>query len=305
LSVASVSWAACPEGTKQTYKGCEAIDDEVTQGGEATKSAEERYFIDQPDLNDDYQIHLIYLLAKDSKDREWDINGNINLIIEKMNQQMFVATRKNKYSGGEGKRYKFDYRLDGKLDITFIRFDKKNSDLPKHPNAYIKKYLWKRGFNHPKKIYYSFAEIKTYDGGEAGVGMGTIFLGSKFNNTRPITGDVRRNFTHISLHEILHAQGVGFPCMPEVSRAHLKKNDKHMLGGGIWLNANIYGHNVQGCPQLKNSVFLTPTSEDSYDPYKVLCSRKIGGFNHPKMRLIETDIDQYEGPRCKWPIRGT
>ena len=26
LIMASVSWAACPEGTKQTYKGCEAIE---------------------------------------------------------------------------------------------------------------------------------------------------------------------------------------------------------------------------------------------------------------------------------------
>ena len=121
---------------------------------------------------------------------------------------MFVATKKNKYSGGEGKRYKFDYRLNGKLDITFIRLNKRNSELSKYPNDYIKRYLWKNKFNHPKKIYYSYAEIKTYNGGEAGVGMGTIFLGSKFNNTRPIIGDVRRNFTHISLHEILHAHSL-------------------------------------------------------------------------------------------------
>ena len=31
-----------------------------------------RFYIDQPDVNDDFQIHLIYLLAKDSDDREWD-----------------------------------------------------------------------------------------------------------------------------------------------------------------------------------------------------------------------------------------
>jgi len=29
-----------------------------------------RFFEDQPDVTDDYQIHFIYLLAKDSKDRE-------------------------------------------------------------------------------------------------------------------------------------------------------------------------------------------------------------------------------------------
>ena len=34
-----------------------------------------RYFKDQPDVNDDFQIHFIYLLAKKTKDKERDING--------------------------------------------------------------------------------------------------------------------------------------------------------------------------------------------------------------------------------------
>ena len=44
-----------------------------------------RFFEDQPDVNDDYQIHFIYTLAADSKDREWDINGKIEKIADKMN----------------------------------------------------------------------------------------------------------------------------------------------------------------------------------------------------------------------------
>ena len=34
-----------------------------------------RFFDDQPDVTDDYQIHFIYLLAKKTKDKERDING--------------------------------------------------------------------------------------------------------------------------------------------------------------------------------------------------------------------------------------
>ena len=30
-----------------------------------------RFFKDQPDVNDDYQIHFIYLLAKKTKDKEF------------------------------------------------------------------------------------------------------------------------------------------------------------------------------------------------------------------------------------------
>ena len=36
-----------------------------------------RFFEDQPDVNDDYQIHFIYLLILDGKDTELDISGCI------------------------------------------------------------------------------------------------------------------------------------------------------------------------------------------------------------------------------------
>jgi hypothetical protein len=259
-----------------------------------------RYISDQPDENDDYQIHLIYLLAKDSKDRKWDVNGNIGKIIDKANSQMFKETKKNKYSNGVGKIYKFDIRKDGKLDISFLRLDKNNSELPKHPNNYILEYLWENEFNDPRKIYFSFSEIKTNDGGEAGVGMGTVFLGSRYNKSKSPKGS---DFNHITLHEILHTQGVGFPCMPKVKHGHLK-DEYHMLGHGTRLNKKIYAHDVEGCPELRNSVFLSPTSEESYDPYQLVCLGKIGVFNHKDMSVIRTDFQtgkrNYAGPGCKW-----
>ena len=36
-----------------------------------------RFFEDQPDVSDEPQVHFIYLLNKDSEDREWDINGKM------------------------------------------------------------------------------------------------------------------------------------------------------------------------------------------------------------------------------------
>ena len=36
-----------------------------------------RFFEDQPDVSDDYQIHFNYLLASDSEDREMDINSEM------------------------------------------------------------------------------------------------------------------------------------------------------------------------------------------------------------------------------------
>ncbi len=36
-----------------------------------------RFFEDQPDITDEYQIHFIYLLPSDTDDRELDINGKM------------------------------------------------------------------------------------------------------------------------------------------------------------------------------------------------------------------------------------
>ena len=35
-------------------------------------------------------------------------------------------------------------------------------------------WLWANGFNNPKKIYFTFADVTSRDGGEGGVGMATI-----------------------------------------------------------------------------------------------------------------------------------
>ena len=83
-----------------------------------------RFFEAQPDVNADYQFHFNYLLASDSKDREWDINGKMEKILLRLNKFMLIATAGHKYSGRLGKKYKFDFRKDGKIDITFIRLDK-------------------------------------------------------------------------------------------------------------------------------------------------------------------------------------
>ena len=94
-----------------------------------------RFFEDQPDVTDDYQIHFLYLITKDAKDREWDINGKMEEILLEMNEIMARETKKK--SKGTAKKYKYDYRKDGKIDITFIRLDKTFKELHKYPNANI------------------------------------------------------------------------------------------------------------------------------------------------------------------------
>ena len=69
-----------------------------------------RFFEDQPDITDDYQIHFNYLLAADSEDGEMDINGKMEKILLEVNEVMLKATAENKKGDGIARKYKFDYR---------------------------------------------------------------------------------------------------------------------------------------------------------------------------------------------------
>ena len=53
-----------------------------------------RFFEDQPDVNDDYQIHIIYSLLKDTKDKEGDINGAIEKWIKTSDKYILKTTKK-------------------------------------------------------------------------------------------------------------------------------------------------------------------------------------------------------------------
>jgi len=188
-----------------------------------------RFFEDQPDVTDDYQIHFNYLLATDSEDREMDINGEMEKILLEANEVMLKATAENKKGDGVARKYKFDYRADGKLDITFIRMDMKHKKLQKYANDDIIPFLNNvKGQKNIKKIYYNFADFSNVDGGEAGVGYGTSYLKSKSN------GSYERKLL-VTLHELLHTQGMGYDCVPSVKSGnghYSQDRPGFMLGSG-------------------------------------------------------------------------
>ena len=169
-------------------------------------------------------------------------------------------------------------RKDGKIDITFIRLTLKHKELSKYANNNIVPYLWLQRFNNPKKIYFNFADFSNVDGGEAGVPVGTTYVKSKYNASR------KDQLIKITLHELFHTQGGGFICVPGMgNNAHWSNRDqKNQMGHGLALGAT-YIHNKEGCPQLVDSVYLTPTSEDSYDPYKIICLSELGKYTHKKI----------------------
>ena len=270
----------------------------------ASDKKEGRFFFDQPDVNDDFQIHFNYLITLDGEDREWDINGKLEKLLTELNEVMYKETKANKFSNGVGKRYKYDRRADGKLDITFIRLDKYRDELSESPNNDTSKFLFRRGMNNPKKLYFNFADFEHEDGGIAGVGVGNTFMR---HHKMKRKGFMLKN----TLHELHHTQGGAYACVPGTKNNHLVDrfdNTQHQLKGGLKLNHLIYKHEVEGCPQLADSVYLTPTSTDPYDPFQLNCLFNMGRYNHKDLTNVIEKLKKegkYNwrtkfGASCQW-----
>mgnify|MGYP000915877326 FL=1 len=257
-----------------------------------------RFFEDQPDVTDDYQIHFNYLISSDGEDREWDINGKMEKILLKVNKVMAKATAANKKGDGIARKYKFDYRKDGKLDITFVRLDMKKKDLHKYANNDIVPFLYKKkGMKNIKKIYFNYADMNSVSGGEAGVGYGSLYLR---NNS--VKTDERKLL--ITLHELLHTQGMGYNCVPGIKSGDTHYNSKrgYMLESGKKIGP-IYAHDVDGCPQMMDSVYLTPTRSDPWDPYKHSCLFQLGKYDHKKIRKVLDKMKKNSEKYISYPTR--
>ena len=257
-----------------------------------------RFFEDQPDVTDDYQIHFNYLISSDGEDREWDINGKMEKILLKVNKVMAKATAANKKGDGVARKYKFDYRKDGKLDITFVRLDMKKKDLHKYANNDIVPFLYKKkGMKNIKKIYFNYADMNNVDGGEAGIGFGSLYLKNKSvrSNERKLI---------ITLHELLHTQGMGYNCIPGMKSGdtHYKSKPGYMLESGKKIGP-IYAHDVDGCPQMMDSVYLTPTRSDPWDPYKHSCLFQLGKYDHKKIRKVLDKMKKNSEKYISYPTR--
>ena len=236
-----------------------------------------RSIIDRPDVNDDYQVHFIYAILKNGKDKEWDVNGYIEKDALKTNKNFLKWSAKNKKSNGIGQKFKYDFSNDGKLDVSFVRLNltRKEIDKPDYPDGIIFRELFRQGFNNPKKVYAIFSGFKTKHGNSHG-GVGgplfTILYGPAIKSYES------ENMEIIILHELFHTQGAAYDCGKRTyDGAHVKGSD--VLGKNKTTttidgkNDTYYKHGIEGCPDLSDSVFLTPTSESPWDPYQFWCKK--------------------------------
>jgi hypothetical protein len=252
-----------------------------------------RFFEDQPDVNDDYQIHFIYLLLSEGKDTELDISGWIEKRVNSVNDKFLRFSAKNKKSNGIGQQFKLDMTKEGKLDVTFVRMNvsKNQLDVPDYPTDMIYLYLRQKGFNNPKKVYATFTGFKSKhgnsDGGEGYVPMMVIYTPAVKTYGQP-------DMDLVILHELFHTQAAAYGCGKRTYKgSHVKGSDLLAVGElstSIDSNNNTYyRHDIEGCADLAKSVFVTPTAEDSWDPYDVFCRQR--GFNRGNL----THPDLYRG----------
>ncbi|MDA8783757.1 hypothetical protein N9M99_04290 [Candidatus Pelagibacter bacterium] len=257
-----------------------------------------RSLVDREDSTNDHQVHFIYAILKNGKDKEWDINGYIEKLAIKVNENFLKWSSQNKKSNSIGQKFKYDFLQNGKLDVSFSRLNltRKQIDEPDHPNGLIYKELFKQGFNNPKKVYAIISGFNSKhgnsDGGEGGP-LFTILYGPAIKSYGS------KGMEIVILHELFHTQGAAYDCGKRTYRgAHVKGSD--VLGSGDVTtkidskNDTYYKHGIEGCPDLADSIFLTPTSKNPWDPYEVFCKKNVGKFTHKKLFSTKDGID-----RCK------
>lgn len=242
-----------------------------------------RYFEDQPDITDEHQVHIIYSLLADSKDNEGDINGDVEKWIKNADKWILKKTKQANKSG-ESQTLRWDKRKDGKLDISFIRINKtsklmKKSQYGSCDNVFARTIL-KHGFNDPKKIYLNFGDFK-FKEWPYSVGFPLFNIFTKHGSEKL----TKQDFGYFVLHESLHAMGGIYECSPNYFEGHNTKNNKssgdlmarHVGSGKRNLdpkNDDYWDHNISDCPDMRDSVFFTPTSSTPYSPFEITCLNK-------------------------------
>ena len=253
-----------------------------------------RFLYDQEDITDDYQVHAIYILASDSKDRQFDVKGKIEKIVLKANKHLKNKTKE--------KQFRLDLTKEGKLDVSFLRVDKTKKQMHTGDAAtYLMGMAVKNGFYHPKKLYTIFYQDKYRDEGGQ-VGNVKLLLDKELvevNGGVTYMGGYPQINWKIHLHELFHALGFVQLCAPKavIDKSEIwGKNDHLSYDGDIMSDRggdenNIdkkrkeyYGHSNINCPMdLRKSAFLEPTEKNfQLQPYVNSCviTRWIKKYNH-------------------------
>ena len=134
--------------------------------------------------------------------------------------------------------------------------------------------------DNPKKTYAIFTGFKAKAGDSHG-GSGSPPITTIFTPAGLSYGVTEKD--KVILHELFHTQGASYDCGKRTDQGgHVKQPDVLAVNTLYPIidskNDTYYLHGIKDCPDLSKSVYLTPTAEDSWDPYSVYCLNKTGNF---------------------------
>jgi len=237
--------------------------------GGGGRDALPRSTADRADERTGSQVHFIYALASDGRDRHLDTNGTLEHSINGFQHWLRLQT------GGRGLRFDTS---GGKLDITFVRLRRTDAQIAARGvfvRNEIEKELYGFGFHKPHKLYavYYDGTAHTSCGGAPFPGTVTaMYLHGLPNSTFACDKNPWGRPGHIGylefsmLHEILHALGYSPACGKNYNPVgHTKdRNDDVMYQGEApWRPAvldpghdDYYKTHIAGCKDLSHDPYL-------------------------------------------------
>ena len=258
-----------------------------------------RSFKDEQDTYKGNQFHPIFLLPCERDDRGYDINNKISSSLLAINKWLREQTSNQEII--------FDRKLDGDIDITFLRVNKtmdwfgdlhnkdksmnitevsnkiekiinNNSNL--FNNFSSKKFIiffegWekrkyidydicgKSRFNGNIAIYFTYSRFKKYIGEDLILSNNDrIFSCTHKDHLNDMNDETFGDAEATILHEMIHALGFPSSCSTNNKFFHVADNKSdimHKQSGKKYLDYNnddYYNHELDNCPDLKNSNFL-------------------------------------------------
>ena len=230
----------------------------------------ERAFVDLPDDEAGYQAHILYVLASDAEDREFDTNSAIDRSVDSWNEWLAEQTG--------GRRLRLD-RVDGAIDVTFVRLDQTAEELARGLEASrlvatVQTELIIKGFAEPNKIYLAYYDSGILPYASAGghvCGHANTAVAVLYTRECGFPQDLNLLDVpdFVGIHELVHVLGFVPECAPHQGHgSHVADSATDLMAPVIYgfmdeivLDANrddYFEAGVAGCRDLADSAFLDP-----------------------------------------------
>jgi hypothetical protein len=268
---------------------------QLDNGDQSSDVITGRSFTDQPDDSTSPQVHVLYVLPKDVKSRDFDVKGTFSDLITSTNEWLFAKG---------GKRLRFD-TYKGKLDTTFVRLNEtegqlwmeasdKNKKCGQNPCPTLdtlKSLLDAKGFTAPHKaylIYYGGATVPSsrivwpycgYGGHNHAaimqVGLVDMMSGqfNCFGSNKTTLPESVNTSGLASFHELFHVLGgVGASPNSDGNYGHIKNDPTDLMGGSQGTvrldpgNDDYWRHGKSNFVDLYNSAFMEPAEPNAVMP---------------------------------------